>query len=107
MPVRIRIIGDESGFFTRVKDAYTPGVRKTHSFLVWDELVKCPGDGRTETGGGISALLHQCDLMAQHSVSLIDGLALLASCILFGGGCAFLFHIVDAVVQELVVLLFE
>ena len=45
--------------------------------------------------------------MAQHSVSLIDGLALLASCILFGGGCAFLFHIVDAVVQELVVLLFE
>ena len=90
-----------------MKDAYTSGVGKVHSFLMWDELVKCSRDGSAETGGSVSALLQPRDLLAQHCVSLIDGFALLACHILLGHGCLFLFHIVDAFVQKLVVVLFE
>jgi hypothetical protein len=98
MPVRTRIIGDESGFFIRVKDAYTPGGGKVHTFVMRDELLTCPGDSCSETGGCVLSLLHYWDLMAQDVVCVVYGLALLTGCVLFGNGCAFLFHIVNAMV---------
>jgi hypothetical protein len=36
--------------------------------------------------------------MAQDVVSVVYGLALLTGCVLFGNDCAFLFHIVNAMV---------
>ena len=98
MPVRTRIIGDKSGFFIRVKDAYTPGGGKVHTFVMRDELLKCPGDGCLETGGCVSSLLHHWDLMTQDVVCSVYGLALLTGCVLFGNGCACLFHSVDVMV---------
>ena len=86
---------------------YTSGVGKVHPFSSWDELVECSRDGSAETGGSVSTLLPKRDWLAQNCVSLIDGFALRACCILLGHGCSFLFHIVDAFVQKFAVLLFE